>query len=101
MPTNFRELIFENRNNISVKLTLEAPVGTPVIETEVGAQATVTLYPNVSDIRDVRITVVTRGHERPDVETLELKGSPFQMFFETLTARTNIGSIHGSISAAF
>ncbi len=101
MPTNFRELNFENRNNITVKLTLEAPVGTPVIETEVAAQNTVTLYPNVTDIRDVRITVVAGGREHTDVETLELKGSPFQMFFETLTARTSIGSIHGSVSAAF
>ena len=101
MPTNFRELIFENRNNISVKLTLEAPVGKPVIETEVGAKTTVTLNPNVSDIRDVRLTVVAGGHEHTDVETLELKGSPFPMFFETLKARANIGSIHGSISAAF
>lgn len=101
MSINFRELIFENQNNISVKLTLQAPVGTSIIETEVGAKATVTLHPNVNDIRAVEIKVVAGGHEHTDIETFELRGSPFPMFFETLQVRTSIGSIHGQASVRF
>ena len=77
MSANFRELICENQNNINVKLTLEAPVGTSIIETEVRARATVTLHPNVNDIRAVKIKVVAGGDEHTDIETFELRGSPF------------------------
>jgi hypothetical protein len=101
MPVNFREFKLKNGNGISVKLMLEAPAGTPVIETEVGAGDTYTVNPQVSDIRSVKITVVAGGREHTDVETLELGGAPFPMFFETVNAHTRIGSIRGSISAAF
>lgn len=100
MPTNFREFTFENRNSISIKLKLEAPVGTPILETEVAAGRPFTFHPNVNDIRDVRITVVA-GDEHTDVETLELRGSPFKLFFETLKGSTSIGSIHGVATVAF
>jgi hypothetical protein len=101
MPTTFREFVFENRNGISVKLTLEAPVGTPVIQTDVGPRASVTLNPNVSDVRAARVKVIAGGDEHTDVETFELSGSPYPVYFETLKAHSSIGSIHGVVSAAF
>ena len=101
MPTNFREFKLRNDNGISVKLTVEAPAGTTVIETEVGAGKTYTFNPNLPDIRAVKITVVAGGPQHTDVETLELRGSPFAMFFETLDANTRIGAIHGIVSATF
>ena len=101
MPTTFRELVFENRNSISVQLTLEAPVGTQIIETEVRANSTVTLNPNVNDVSTAKMTVVAGGHEHTDVETFDLRGSPFQIRFETMRAQAAIGSIKGSISTVF
>jgi hypothetical protein len=101
MSTNFRELVFENQNSISVTVAVEAPVGTRIIETEVRPQTTVTLQPNVSDISSVRMTVVAGGPEHTDKQTWDLRGSPFPIFFETLKARATIGSIHGLVSAAF
>src|SRR5262245_38787342 len=101
MSTNFRELVFQNQNSIGVTLTVEAPVGTRIIETEIRPNATVTLHPNVNDISAVRMTVVAGGHEHTDTETFDLRGSPFPIFFETLKARTTIGSIHGLVSAVF
>jgi hypothetical protein len=102
MPTAFSKFVFENRNGVSVKLTLEAPVGTPIIQTDVAAQSSVTLNPNVNDIRGARIRVVALGHEDyPDTETFELGGSPYLMYFEILNAHAAIGSIHGVVSAAF
>lgn len=95
------KLVFENRNGISVMLTLEAPLGKPVMETEVRPQTTVTLNPNVNDVSAVRMTVIAGGSEHTDVQTLDLRGSPFPMFFETMKARTVIGSIHGTFTAAF
>ena len=102
MSTTFREFTFQNRNGVSVALTLEAPVGTPIIQTEVRGMQSVTFTPNVSDIRAAKLTIVASGHENyPDVETFELGGSPYPLYFETLNAHSNIGSIHGTVSAAF
>ena len=101
MPVNFREFIFENQNSNSVKLTLQAPVGTPIIDTEVGPNATRTFNPNVNDIRNIEIKVVAGGDEHTDIKTLDLRGLSFPMFFETLQARTRIGSILSQGSARF
>jgi hypothetical protein len=101
MATNFREFVLENQNSINVKVKLEAPVGRPVIETEVRANASVKLDPSVSDIRTARITVIAGGDEHTDIETLDMSGLPSHLFFETLRARTIIGSINGVVSAAF
>ena len=101
MSTAFREFVFENRNSISVKLTLEAPVGTSVIQTDVAGEASVTLNPNVNDVRTARVKVIAGGEEHTDVETFELSGSPHALHFESLKARSRIGSIQGVVSAAF
>lgn len=101
MPATFRQFVFENRNGISVDLTLEAPVGTIINQTEVASRATVTLNPNVNDVREARVTVVAGGSEHTDVETFKLSGSPHPMYFETLKAESAIGHIHGVVSALF
>lgn len=101
MATNFSELVFENQNSIAVKLTVEAPIGTPVINTDVRENATIKLYPNATDVRSVRITVIAGGPEHTDVESFDLNGSPFHLFFETMKVRAVIGSLHGVVSAAF
>ena len=101
MSTIFRELIFENGNSIGVQLTLEAPIGSVVINTEVRQDSTVTLNPNVTDARSAKITVVAGGHEHTDEQTFELRGSPSPMHIETLKAQTRIGSIKGAVTAAY
>ena len=103
MPaTTFRKFVFENRNSINVSLTLEAPVGTQVLNTNVGPNTSINLEPNVNDVQTAKVIVVAQGHEGfEDVETFELRGQPFPMYIETLTAQASIGSIHGVVSATF
>ena len=101
MSTIFRELIFENGNSIAVQLTLEAPIGSVVINTDVRQNSTVTLNPNVTDVSAAKITVVAGGHEHTDTQTFELRGSPLPMHIETLKAHTRIGSINGVVIAAY
>lgn len=101
MATCFREFEMMNQNGIAIQLTLEAPIGTTIKTTEIAPGGTFTFQPQLNDISSVRITVVAGGDHHTDIQTFERSGSPFQMFFETLKARTNIGSIHGVVSAAF
>ena len=100
MATRFREFELMNQNGIAIQLTLEAPIGTTIKTTEIAPGGTFAFQPQLDDISSVKITVVA-GHPHPDVQTFERSGSPFKMFFETLKARTNIGSIHGVVSGAF
>ena len=100
MATSFSKFELLNQNSISIQLTLEAPIGVTIKTTTVGAGETFYFQPNLDDISSVRI-VVDAEHEHHDVQSFERTGSPFHMFFETLKARTSIGSIHGVVSGAF
>jgi len=104
MPVAFREFTFENRNGIHVMVTLEAPTGTPLVTEKVAGGQTFTYPPNVSDVLSAKVTVAAKGHESsPDTETIDLtgSGSPYATYIETLHTRSNIGSIHGAVSAQF
>ena len=102
MSVTFRQFEFQNRNSIEVTLTLEAPIGTQQVNTRVAPNGTFTVNPNVNDVQTARITVVTQDHQHdPDVETINLSGTPYATHIETLLARASIGSIHGTVSAQF
>ncbi len=102
MPVIFRQFEFQNRNGIEVMLTLEGPIGTQLVNTRVAPNGTFTASPNVNDVQTAKITVTADGHGHyPDVETINLSGTPYATYIETLLARSSIGSIHGTVSVQF
>jgi|SRR5215210_4941700 len=102
MSVAFRQFEFQNRNGVEATLTLEAPIGTQLVNTRVPPNGTFTVNPNVNDVQAAKIIVVAQGHEDyPDVETINLSGAPYVTYIETLLARSSIGSIHGTVSAQF
>ena len=102
MPVIFRQFEFRNQNGVEVTLTLEAPVGTQQVNTRVAPNGTFTANPSVNDVQTARVTVVAQAHEEYiDVETINLGGTPYSTYIETLLTRSSIGSIHGTVSAQF
>jgi hypothetical protein len=100
MPVTFSQFRFDNGNNVSVALVLEGPVGTQLVNTNVGPMATYNSMPNVNNVPSAKITVTAAGHN-PDDETIRLSGAPYGAFIETLTTRSSIGTISGNFTARF
>lgn len=101
--SKFNEFVFLNQNSVDVELTLEAPVGTIIIgPVMILANGTYTNDPGVADVSEVKLTVVAARHEDyPDTEVFTLTGSPYDGYFQKLSAQTSIGSIHGTANVTF
>ena len=104
MSTLFSRLVLTNNNSIDIDIELEAPIGTSLITSNVGPNATKTIPININDIRTAKIIVSTTPHTGySDTMTIDLSscGSPYQLFIESIEAMTSIGSIHGKTNLMF
>ena len=85
-----------------VKVTLEAPVGTVVVDAQpVDAGRSRTFPIDVRDARTVLIRVAADAHGHESRQQIECSGRPWQTGLLTLRARFFPGSIHGTFTAGF
>jgi hypothetical protein len=101
MSIHFKEVTIKNTNSITLTLTLEAPIGTPLGKSwEIPADGTRTIDPGVSDCPSVLLAIKDSAHTETK-QTFGLSspqhGRP--TFLESVVVVYNIGNFNGSVQA--
>jgi hypothetical protein len=104
MAIVFDQFKFYNENGIPAHISLEAPIGTTILDLDVNPQsyAAVPAF-SVQNIASLRLTVqADPADHSPDIETIDLgNASPYPVYLTAFAARSAIGSIEGEVSLAF
>jgi hypothetical protein len=97
---------FHNDNGIDSIITLEAPIGAPVISHQtVSANGDFSRTLDILNIQSVKIYVWADpdDHPVPDTETIDVsqRGTPYQLYVTTFSAHSAIGEVSGKIELEF
>jgi hypothetical protein len=103
MSVHFAKVVFRNKNNIDVKLTVEAPIGKVVSGPQtVAANSTATINPGVNDCLSVLLSVDDSAHgttKQTFAMATPKTGEGRSSFLESVEVEYTIGDFKGSVQA--
>jgi hypothetical protein len=103
MPVRFDEITFHNESGIQVALTIEAPIGSRIVESHpVAAQSEYRVSPGVDDCKSALLEVVAAHHSATRQSFATADPSAGQSsYLQRLVTRHLVGSsIRGHFSAS-
>src|SRR5262245_61729817 len=100
MSVLFNKIVFANKNNIEVKLAVEAPVGTKIGSPQkVGANSSATIYPNVNNCLSARLSVDDDTHVANQIFAMGKPEEGDYSYLESIDADYLIGDFNGRVQA--
>jgi hypothetical protein len=103
MSVRFAKVVVRNRNNIDVKLTVEAPVGKVVSGPQtLAANSTATITPGVDDCLSVLLSVEDSAHgttKQTFAMATPKSGEGRYSYLESVEVEYTIGDFKGSVQA--